>query len=114
LGILARSSALVSRTRPEVAFHLSTRSYSLTLVYVANVTPNVFDDADRLMVHNPAAIDVFHLLIRPQIASTNAGARDANDRVGWIDDFWLTHILDANIASLIHYRCTHNSLPPVA
>src|SRR2546423_5458964 len=83
----------------------------ITAFDLANVRAHIFDDADRLVSHDTATISAFHIFVRPQIAAANACASDSDDRVGWLDNFGVRHVLDAHIPSLKHYSCTHNRFP---
>src|SRR5437762_1844220 len=52
-----------------------------------NVSAYIFNHADGFMSHGAPGLAVFHLLVGPKIAAANAGATDANDCVGWLNDF---------------------------
>ena len=76
----------------------------------SNFCADVFHHADRLVPHHATGVAVLHFLIRPQIASANARAGDADDSISWLDDLRIGHVLDPKVASAIHDSCAHNNL----
>ncbi len=79
----------------------------------ANVGPDGFDDADRLVSHDTTAIGMFHRLVWPEIAAADAGAGDGDDRVGWLDKPGVGDVFDTNVAGAEHDSCAHGDLPPI-
>jgi len=75
----------------------------------ANVAPYGFDDADSFVPHHTASVAMFHFLVGPKIAPTNAGAGHSDDGVGWLDDASVRDIFDPHVSSPEHDRCTHNA-----
>src|SRR3954467_14762809 len=51
------------------------------------------------------------VVIRPSIAAANAGARDAQERVGGLDNSGVANVLNANVAGSIHERGFHLQFP---
>jgi hypothetical protein len=76
----------------------------------SNVFADVFDHTYRFVPHHATGVDVLHFLIWPQIAPANARSSDANDSISRLDDLWIGHVLDPNVASAIHHSCAHNDL----
>jgi hypothetical protein len=71
---------------------------------------DIFHDADRLMSH-ALTILVRSAVIGPEIAAADAGADDADHRVGRILDGRIRDVLDANVVGLVHDGRAHVSLP---
>lgn len=63
---------------------------------------NGLDDADRFMAHALSGIAEFHRAIGPKIAAADAGAGDADKRVGRIDDNGVRDVLDPDVAGAVH------------
>jgi hypothetical protein len=72
-----------------------------------DVCADVLDDADRLVAHRAPGLGALQVSVRPQIAAADAGAGDAHDRVGRIDDRRIGHVLDANVAGGVHEGGSH-------
>ena len=58
----------------------------VALLHRPHVGADVLDDADELVAHAAAGRAGLHLLVRPQIAAADAGAGDANEGVGRLDE----------------------------
>jgi hypothetical protein len=80
----------------------------ITAFNLPNGCAHVFDHADSFVPHHATDVVAFHLLIGPQIASADARACNANDSISRLDDFRVANVLNPNVASLIHHRCTHH------
>jgi hypothetical protein len=76
--------------------------------YPANIPPDGFDDADRFMTHGNAVRGAAAFAaIRPEVAAADAGARNTNERVRWLGDRRVGHVLDPHIARCTKNGCTH-------
>ena len=62
----------------------------------AHIGADVLDDPDRLVAHRPAGLGGLQVGVRPQVAAADAGARDADDRVGRLEDGGIREVLDAD------------------
>ena len=87
---------------------MTTKSPAFT---VRTSAPDGLDDADGLVAHALARRRLGPRLVRPEVAAADAGAGDADDRVGRVDDRGVGDVLDANVAGLVHDGCTHGGLP---
>ncbi len=83
------------------------RDDEIALLHCAHVTAGVFDNTDELVTHAPSAGCRFHLLIRPEVTSADAGACHADNRIRWLDNAGIGDILDADIARAVHDGCSH-------
>src|SRR5215216_1648116 len=75
----------------------------------ADVGADGLDDADGLVAHADAGLAVFQLVVRPEVAAADAGAGDADQRVGRLDEAGVGDVLDADVAGLEHYSCAHGA-----
>ena len=66
-----------------------------------------FDDADRLVAHTAARWRGLQFVVGPKIASTDAGAGYADNRVSRMHNRGIGHVLDPDITSAVHDSCTH-------
>src|SRR3954451_23752077 len=60
----------------------------------------------------PDSVRPLHLLdasIRPYVRAAHAGGRDADDRVGRLDDLRRLALLDPDIAGPVHHRAAHQA-----
>ena len=71
-----------------------------------HVASNVLDHADRLMAH-ALAFDIGAAVVGPQVAAADAGAGDADDRIGGLLDGGVGHVLDPDLVRLGHDGCAH-------
>jgi hypothetical protein len=62
------------------------------------------------VAHPAAGLGGLKLIVRPQIAAADAGAGDADDRVGRIHNRGIGNVLDPNIAGTVHDSCAHRSI----
>ena len=72
-----------------------------------HVGADVLDHADRLVSHVAAGIAALHRLVRPQIATADAGVGDPDECVGRLDEARVGHVLDANVARGVHHCRAH-------
>src|SRR6516165_8467719 len=63
-----------------------------------NIGADGFHDADCFMPHGSAAGNGFKLLVGPEIASADAGTRDANDGIGWVHELGVRHFLNPDVS----------------
>src|SRR5206468_2567583 len=54
-----------------------------------------------------------HRVVRPEVAAADAGADDADDRVGGLDDRRVGDVLDPDVAGAVHDGCAHQLSPSV-
>jgi hypothetical protein len=107
------------RLKPVVAKHARAigererHDNEITSLNRSNVCADVFDHTYRFVPHHATRVAVLHFLIWPQIASANARPGDTNDSISRLDDFWIGHVLDPNVASAIHHSCAHVDLLPI-
>jgi hypothetical protein len=73
----------------------------------ANVGPDRFDDADGLVSHDTSGLAVFHRLVRPEVATTDAGTRDGDEGVGRFDYAGVRDGRYSDVASAIYDSCSH-------
>jgi hypothetical protein len=85
----------------------------VALLYLRDLRSDVLDDAYGLVAHRLAGLAWLHLMVRMEIAAADAGAGDADQRVGRLDDRGVGDVLDADVSGLVHNGCAHGSLPPV-
>src|SRR3954449_9618313 len=77
----------------------------------AHVAADVLDDADRLMAH-ALPLHVRDTVVGPQIAAADAGAGDADQRVGRVLDRGVRNILDPDFMCLGHDGRAHAYFAP--
>src|SRR5215207_10112538 len=72
---------------------------------------DVFDDPGVLVAHRHRPHRVFDAdaAVGPQIRAAHAGGRDADDRVGRVDDLRRFALLDADLARAVHHRAAHHA-----
>src|SRR3712207_6393887 len=71
-----------------------------------NAAADVLDDVDRLAAH--ALTDLVRAaVVRPPIAAADAGASDADHRVGGLLDRRVRGVLDPDIVRFMHLGGTH-------
>ena len=75
---------------------------------------DLFDDADRFVAHRLTVFERSIRRVRPQVAAADAGAGDADDRVGRVDDGGVGDVLDTDVAGLVHDGCAHVISPQIA
>src|SRR5215208_5033956 len=75
----------------------------------ADVGADGLDDANGLVAHADAGLAVFQLVVRPEVAAADAGAGDADQRVGRLDEAGVGDVLDADVPGLEHYSCAHGA-----
>ena len=69
---------------------------------------DLFHDAHPLVARTPARFPRLRFAtIKPEVGSTDARVRYANDRVGGLDDFGIGNGLDADVARRVIYGCFH-------
>src|SRR4029450_4919848 len=68
------------------------------------------DDPDVLMTHRSRAIRLSDAPVGPQVRSADAGRRDANDRVRWLDDLRTLALFDPDVSGAVHDHTTHEAL----
>ena len=68
------------------------------------------DEADELVAHPPAGLVRLHLVVRPEVAAADAGAGNAEKRIGWLRDPGVGDVLDADVAGAVHDSCFHRVL----
>jgi hypothetical protein len=82
----------------------------VTWLDVADLGADVLDDADRLVAHRPPGLLPLEGCVRPEIAAADAGADDADDRVGRLLDPRVGDVLDPDVPSRVHDSCSHECL----
>ena len=78
----------------------------------AHVGAHVLDDTDELVAHPLPGLARLQLVVRPEIAAADAGARDADERIGGLDQARVGDVLDPDIAGAVHDSCAHVSRLP--
>ena len=76
----------------------------------AYVGPDGVDDADELVAHPAAGLARLHLVVRPEVAAADAGAGNAEKRIGWFRDPGVGDVLDPDIPGAVHDGCFHRVL----
>ena len=76
---------------------------------VRDLGADVLDDADELVAHPLAGLARLHRLVRPEVAAADAGAGDADERVGGLDQARVGDVLDPDVAGAVHDSCAHDS-----
>ena len=77
----------------------------------AHVVADGLDHADGLVAHVLALAIGWLQAIWPQVAAADAGADDADQRIGGLPDGSVGNVLDPHVAGLVHDRCAHGGLP---
>ena len=70
-----------------------------------------FDDADELVPDPLAAPARLHRPVRPEIAAADAGAGDADEGIGRLDEAGVGNVLDPDVAGAVDDGCAHGGLP---
>jgi hypothetical protein len=73
----------------------------------SNTGANFFHHSDSFVPHALRAVFGPPRMVRPKIASADAGARDPNQGVGLFLDRCVGHVLNANVARSLHDCCAH-------
>jgi len=68
---------------------------------------DLLDDADELVAHRGAPVALGHSVPGVQVAAADAGADDADDRVGGVDQGGLGDVDDAHVAGAVHVGSSH-------
>jgi hypothetical protein len=64
----------------------------------ADLRADVLDDADGFVAHAVSGLRALHRGVGPEVAAADAGAGDADDRVGRFDDLRVGDVLGADVA----------------
>src|SRR4051794_38915943 len=78
----------------------------------ANVGTDVLDDADRLVAHRAPLLGALKVCVGPEVAATDTRARDADDRVGRLNDGRVRNVDDPDVTGFVHEGCSHESMVP--
>jgi hypothetical protein len=76
-----------------------------------DVRADILHHADRLVAHAPSAVGGLHPVVRPQVAAADAGAGDADDGVGWLDEPRVGDVLDPDVPGAVHDGRAHQATP---
>jgi hypothetical protein len=74
----------------------------------ADVGTDRFDDADELVAHSLTGLARLELVVGPEVAAADAGARDADECVCRFDESCVGDVLDPDIAGAVHDSCFHD------
>ncbi len=85
------------------------RDHEVAFLDRLNLGSGLLDHADELVSHPPAARGRLHLLVRPEVASADRGARHRHERVRRLDEARVGDVLDAHISGCIHHGCAHTT-----
>src|SRR4051812_44001981 len=80
----------------------------------ADIPPDLLDNADRLVTHDPRTVVRLEVLVGPEVGAANAGTRDADHPIGRRLDLRIGDVLDPNVACRIHHCAAHYWLTSVA
>ena len=72
----------------------------------ADLGADLLDDADVLVAHH-LVVDRLGAAVGPQVAAADAGRREADDRIGRLDDPRVLAVLDPDVAGAVHDYLTH-------
>ena len=72
----------------------------------AHLGADLLDDADVLVAHH-LVVDRLGAAVGPQVAAADAGRRQADDRVGRLDDLRVLAVLDPHVTGSVHDNPTH-------
>ena len=84
----------------------TTKSPTLT---VRTSDADLLDDADVLVAHH-LVVDRLGAAVGPQVAAADAGRREADDRVGRLDDLRVLAVLDPDVPGSVHDYLTHRGV----
>src|ERR1044072_10007346 len=96
-GLQTLPTELASAVRP-----CNRCDHEVAFAHSADLRAHFLDRADELVTHPIADLTRLHRVVRPKIAAANAGARDADERVGRFDQPCIWNVLDAHVGSGIH------------
>jgi hypothetical protein len=74
---------------------------------LVDIAADLLDGAYRFMAHALPGLARGHVVVRPQVAAADAGADDADDRIGRVEDGRVGDVLDADVAGAVHDNCSH-------
>ena len=74
----------------------------------ADVRADLLDDADRLVAHALPGLGALHRGVGPEVAAADAGAGDADQRVGWFGERRIADFLGPDVAGGVHDRGKHD------
>ena len=75
----------------------------------ADLGADLLDDADVLVTHH-LVVDRLGAAVGPQVAAADAGRRQADDRVGRLDDLRVLAVLDPDVPGSVHDYLTHRGV----
>ena len=75
----------------------------------ADLVADLLDDADVLVTHH-LVVDRLGAAVGPQVGPADAGRRQADDRVGRLDDPRVLAVLDPDVAGSVHDYLTHRGM----
>ena len=75
----------------------------------ADLGADLLDDADVLVAHH-LVVDRLGAAVGPQVAAADAGRRQADDRVGRLDDLRVLAVLDPHVPGPVHDNLTHRGV----
>ena len=70
-----------------------------------------FDDADVLVTHRGGRSVVVGAPVGPQVRAADAGRRQADDRVGGLDDRGVVALLEADVVGAVQHCTPHGGAP---
>ena len=73
----------------------------------ADVAANCLDDADELVADPLAGFARLHRPVRPEIAAADAGAGDADEGVGRLDETGVGDVFDSDVPGAVEQGCAH-------
>src|SRR5439155_2371505 len=79
----------------------------------ADVVADLLDDADRFVPHHARAVVGLERFVGPEVGAADAGARDADHRVGRFLDRRVGDVLDPDVAGCVHDCSAHYLLTSV-
>jgi hypothetical protein len=84
----------------------------VSFLHYVNVGSDRFNYADGFVAHEAAIWGRWQILIWPEIAATDTGSGNPNQRIRGLVDCCVRHVFNTNVSGLIHNSCTHKFLTP--
>jgi hypothetical protein len=107
---LARAGLGGHRSEPPGGEHIGGRHERGDEVGVrpdgADIRADLLDDTDILVPHH-LVVDRFGAVVGPQVAAADARRRQADDRIGRLEDLRILPLLHPHVARPVHDHSTH-------
>ena len=105
----ARRADAVAAVHARAVAHVEGCDDEVARLDVADVRPDLLDDADELVADAVRLVRGGHATVRPEVRAAHAGRDDAHDRVGAGGEDGVGDLFDADVAGSVDDGCEHAS-----